>query len=318
MTDINLSQRSSVLPILSGVRVVDFSQRSPGPFATMMMLADFGADVVIVDPPPPANSTDTEAHNPLRRGKRSVCVDLKSPHATELVARLVRSADVVVDGFRPSTASRLGLSHEQILAHNADVIHCSLTGYGQTGPWAELPGHDLNYIASAGVLSVIGLDGRPIAPFNVVADYAGGGMMAAFGIMMALFGRTNSRPAGHIDVALAEGALCMMGHQLATSTATGEMPTPGSQHLAGAAPFNDLYLCADGRWLSIAALEGRFFAKLMDALGLSTTGDQWDRATWPKLRARSPPPWQRAHATSGSNSSQRLTCASRRSSTSAR
>lgn len=268
--------------VLAGVLVADFSQRSPGPYATML-LADFGADVIMVERP--GQPVPNPRVNPLRRNKRSIVVDLKTPGGRQVARRLMERSDVVVHGLRPSTAKRLGLDEESVRAVNPNAVVCAVSGYGQRGPWREIPGHDLNYVSVSGLQSLIGIDGKPVVPFNAIGDFGAGGLLAAFGIMMALYGRAVGRPPGLVDAAMADGALSFAGYAFAQAVWTGNVPGPGEHHLAGAAPFNDTYRCADGKWISLAALEDHFFANLCEALDLpDLTARKWDRESWPAMR----------------------------------
>ena len=199
---------------LAGTTVLDLTRNAPGPFCTMI-LGDLGADVLTIhDPRPPAGRRAEQAgaappRPPLRwrgtrqdalgRNKRSILLDLKDTEARELFYRLARTADVLVEEFRPGVTSRLGIDYDTLRALNPRLVYCSVTGYGQDGPYARLAGHDLNYIGQAGLLSLIGRDGRPVIPQNVVADYAGGGLMAALGVLAALIARERTGEGQHVD-----------------------------------------------------------------------------------------------------------------------
>src|SRR3990172_3115557 len=193
---------------LEGIRVLDLSRYAPGPYCTMLM-ADLGADVIVVEEPPGVGRrVDTEmnvsdrskAFLPMGRNKRSVALDLKDERMREALFRLVDRADVVVEGFRPGVAARLGVDYEAVSRRNPRIVYCSITGYGQTGPHANLVGHDLNYISLAGVLGMIGWPDQPPAiPLNIIADFAGGGLFAAFAILAALQARQRTGRGQYID-----------------------------------------------------------------------------------------------------------------------
>jgi alpha-methylacyl-CoA racemase len=259
-------------PPLHGVRVVDCSERSPGPYATQI-LADLGADVIIVERPQPAGSGHgdrvTQQLMSLRRGKRSIVLDLKQPAGLAALHQLAARSDVFVEGWRPGVADRLGAGFDQLRRINPRLIVCSVTGYGQTGPHRGLAGHDLNYLALSGLLGLVGQGpAGPVPPLNVLADYAGGGLAAAFAIAVALFSRDRGGDAWHLDVSMTDSIVSFLGPHLSLASATGQYPAPGGHRLAGELPYYRSYLCADGQWISVAALEPKFFAGLCRELAL--------------------------------------------------
>ncbi len=253
-----------------------------------MLLADMGADVVLVEEATPPTGrraatqpmTDEEAaRNALRRGKRSIHLDLKSDTGKKVFAALADRADVVLEGFRPGVVQRLGIDYETIAARNPRIVYCSLSGYGQTGPYASLVGHDLDYIALAGALSMIGREGQPPAiPLNLLADLAGGGLMAAYAIVLALFARERLGRGQYIDLAMTDGVLSLLTRAASQRLAGGPMPTPGRDRITGALPHYDVYACKDGRYLAIAPLEPWFLENLEKKLGI-------ERATKERLTA---------------------------------
>jgi alpha-methylacyl-CoA racemase len=270
---------------LDGVRVLEFAGMGPAPFA-VMMLSDMGAEVVRVDrlgarPPGPVP-------NQLHRGRRSVAMDLKHPAAVAAVLRLVEQADVLVEGFRPGAMERLGLGPEACAAVNPRLVYARVTGWGQDGPYAGRAGHDINYIAVAGALDPIGrAGGPPVPPLNLVGDYGGGGMFAAFGVACALFEARQSGKGQVVDAAMTDGAAVL-------TTALHWMRAAGTWHeargtnrLDSGAHFYDVYETADGRYVSVGSIEPQFYAELRRVLSL--TGPEWDqqnhRAAWPKLKA---------------------------------
>lgn len=285
---------------LAGLKVVDLSALAPGPFATML-LGDLGADVVTVEPPPAARAGSnlgelpgyagprarSQGASPLHRSRRSIVVDLKHPAGLDVVRRMSARADVFVEGFRPGTCARLGLGYDELAADNPGLVYCSLTGYGQEGELAQRAGHDLNYLAEAGLLSTTTRPGqRPGIPVNVVADFAAGGLLAAFGILAALQGRAASGRGCHVDVSMYEGLLGLLQPVWAWTAAGGGDPSWGGGMLSGAVPFYDCYRTADGGWLSVAALEPKFFVNLCQAIGRADLAEtQTDPSQWDELRA---------------------------------
>ncbi len=281
---------------LAGIRVLDLSALAPGPSATML-LGDLGADVITVEPPPDARgrssledlphysgvSSRRAGANPLHRSCRSIVVDLKQDAGRGLVLRMAKEADMFLEGFRPGTCDRLGLGYDHLAARDPSVVYRSLTGYGQQGDLAMRAGLDLNYIAEAGLLSASTRPGqRPGIPLNVAADFAAGGLLAAFGILAALPGRSVSGRGTHVDVSMYEGLLGLL--QSAHAWTVGGAPDPswGNGLPSGAVPFYDCYQTADGRWLSVGALEPKFYANLCTAIGrpdlvvAHSEPSQWD------------------------------------------
>lgn len=262
---------------LEGLRVLDLSRLAPGPFASML-LSDLGAEVTLVEPPAGAIKTSARpggeaaerrrAHNPLGRNKRSIVINLKSDEGRALVHDLAREADVLLEGFRPGVTDRLGVGYEAIALTNPRIVYASLSGYGQTGPYRDLVGHDLNYIAVGGVLSGIGQrGGRPAIPFNTIADFAAGGLMTAYAVMCAVFARDRTGRGQHIDISMSDNVLYLLAMQTADVLAGGEVPRPSSQLLNGGGPHYNVYECADGKWISIASLEPQFWAALCRLVG---------------------------------------------------
>jgi alpha-methylacyl-CoA racemase len=222
------------------------------------------------------------------RSRRSVVLDFKQASGRDAALRLIDRADVLIEGWRPGVAERLGLGPEVCLARNPGLVFGRMTGFGQTGPLAQAAGHDLNYIALTGALHAIGGADKPVPPLNLVGDYGGGGMLLAFGLMAALFERSRSGQGQVVDAAMVDGASALMGifHGLA---AGGQWNTQqrASNLLDGGAPFYDTYATADGKWVSIGALEPKFFAELVQRIGLDAgfVKRQYDRRGWPELRA---------------------------------
>lgn len=256
-------------PPLAGVTVVDCSDLSPGPYATQT-LADLGADVIIIERPR-ADTPDPDLSrlDSLRRGKRSIVVDLKRAGAADLVRRIAAAADVFVEGWRPGVADRLGLGFDALRELNPDLVYCSVTGYGQRGPNRMLAGHDLNYLALSGLLGVVSRnEDGPVPPLNVLADYAGGGLAAAFAVVVSLFGRERGHRSARLDVSMTDSIVSFLGPHISRSSLRDQYPAPGAHYLAGGEPCYRSYCCSDGKWISVAAIEDRFFDALCAGLGL--------------------------------------------------
>ena len=262
------------MSVLSGIRVLDLTRLLPGAFCTML-LADLGADVIKVEPPgsgdymrftPPLEDGQSVLFDALNRGKRSIELDLKSQRGKAALLRLVETADVLVEGNRPGVMARLGLGWEILHERNPRIVVCSITGYGQDGPFALRAGHDLNYMATAGALGLNGERNGPPVPLSVqVADIGGGGLQPAVEILAALVSAQNGGQGRHIDVAMTDGAVRWLALVFAARE-HGDRVARGDQRLAGRYPCYRVYECADGRYYSVAALEPKFWAALCDAI----------------------------------------------------
>lgn len=268
---------------LSGVRIVEFAGIGPAPFCTML-LSDLGADVLRIDRPGhPVHPKDV-----TWRGRRSLALNLKSPQDIETCLAAIGKADVLVEGFRPGVMERLGLGPEPAMARNPGLIYARMTGWGQDGPMAAAAGHDINYIALTGALAAIGpADGSPVPPLNLVGDFGGGALYLALGITSALFERSRSGRGQVIDCAIVDGVASLMNF-LQGLVAAGETRMDRSANmLGGQAPFYGCYRCADGKYISLGAIEPQFFARVTEALGLdiSAFGNREDPATWDAGRA---------------------------------
>ncbi|HEY1517985.1 MAG TPA: CaiB/BaiF CoA-transferase family protein [Solirubrobacteraceae bacterium] len=293
------SDLASATGPLEGLRVIDLTGLSPGQYATML-LGDLGADVITVEPPAARRAGSRPAAlpghggtaarelgiNPLFRSRRSIVLDLKSPGDLDVAMRLADTADAFVEGFRPGVCDRLGLGYEALSARNPRLVYCSITGYGSQGEAALRPGHDLNYIAEAGLLSVLARDeDPPRIPLNLVADLAAGGMVAAFGILAALRGRDRTGRGSHVDVSMLEGLLSMLAPAASWHEAGAPDASFGGAINSGAAPFYDSYRTGDGQWLAVAAMEQKFFVALCEALARPDLAPlQFDASRWPELR----------------------------------
>lgn len=265
---------------LQGIRIIDLSRMAPGPFCTMA-LGDLGADVIRIEEPGggrmarerSGESDETEqkrraAFNALNRNKRSISLNLKNPKAQEVLCQLVKDADVFVEGFRPGVVNRLGCDYEALNEINPRLVYCSLSGYGQDGPYSNLVGHDINYISVGGALGLIGsADGPPVIPYNIVADYAGGGFHAAMAILAALMARHHTGRGQYVDIAMSDGVTYMLASLMSDYFATGAVPTRGEMGLNGGAPYYNAYRCRDGGYISVGCIEPWFWATLCRTLG---------------------------------------------------
>jgi alpha-methylacyl-CoA racemase len=276
---------------LAGVKVVEIAGIGPGPF-TAMMLADMGADVVRVDRAAQVHGFDpaTPPKDVMNRGRRSVGVDLKHPEGVATVLELVAGADALIEGFRPGVMERLGLGPEVCLEHKPALVYGRMTGWGQHGPMAPMAGHDMNYIAIAGALGAIGRpDERPQPPLNLVGDFGGGGLLLAFGIVCGVLEARASGRGQVIDAAMVDGTAVL------TTFIHGFMAMGiwsderGVNMLDTGAHYYEVYECADGRFLSVGAIEPQFYAVLLEKTGLAGDPDfakQNDRSMWPVLKER--------------------------------
>jgi alpha-methylacyl-CoA racemase len=273
---------------LQGIKVIELAAIGPVPLCAML-LADLGADVICIDRIEPSGlgipmDRRFEVNN---RGRRSIAVDLKRPEGRETVLRLVDRADAMVEGFRPGVVERLGLGPEICFARNAGLVYGRMTGFGQNGVLANAAGHDLNYIALTGVLHAIGpRDGKPVPPLNLVGDYGGGALYLALGVLSALLERNRSGKGQVVDAAMVEGAASLASIFYGLTAAGNWSGTRGDNVLDGGAPYYNVYETADGRYVSVAAIENKFFAELAQRIGLEArfVERQNDRSIWPELQ----------------------------------
>jgi alpha-methylacyl-CoA racemase len=273
---------------LDGVQVVEVASLAPAPFGCMIM-SDLGADVVRVDRAEQCGPGAAAPSDPLSRGRRSVGINLKDPGGVELLLRLAESADVLIEGFRPGVAERLGFGPELCAARNPRLVYGRMTGWGQDGPLAPTAGHDIDYIAISGALHPIGRAGeRPVPPLNLVGDFGGGGMLLALGVLAALLERERSGRGQVVDAAMVDGSALLTAFVYGLRAAGVWQDTRGVNLLDGGAPFYDTYQAADGRYVAVGALEPQFYEALLAGLGLSGAGlpPQHDRSGWPVLRER--------------------------------
>lgn len=278
---------------LEGLRVIELVGLGPGPFCGML-LADMGADVLRVDRLADARASDRSkpATNAMNRGKRSIGLDLKHADGLAALLRLVEAADAMFEVFRPGVAERLGLGPDACLARNRRLVYGRLTGWGQEGPYAPRAGHDIDYLALAGALEPLGRAGeKPTPPINVLADFAGGGLMLAYGIACAIWERDRVGGSGRgqvIDAAMVDGSALLMTPFFGGRASGGWGPR-GTNFIDTGAPFYDTYETADGRYVAIGAIEPQFYAQLLERLGLAGDPDfeqPLDSSRWPVQRER--------------------------------
>jgi alpha-methylacyl-CoA racemase len=269
---------------LHGVRVVEFAGLGPAPFACML-LADMGADVVRIDRPdaPPIDARDI-----VNRGRRTVALDLKSPEDVARALELARHAELLVEGFRPGVMERLGLGPTTVHACNPGLVYGRMTGWGQYGPLAQAAGHDINYIALAGALSLIGpSNGAPVPPLNLVGDYGGGSLYLVMGLLAGLLHARTTGQGQVVDAAICDGVLSLLSNNMTHRMQGRFRDQRGSNMLDGGAPYYTTYETADGRYVSIGPIEPRFFQALCRELELpeSLASLQNDPSHWPALHA---------------------------------
>lgn len=273
-------------PPLHGIRVIEFAGIGPGPFAGMM-LADHGAEVIRIERSERGDGIGVAHLDPLLRSRKSIALDLKKPEAVAAVRRIVAQADAIIEGFRPGVMERLGLGPEVLLADNPRLVYGRMTGWGQTGPMAKEPGHDINYIALSGALHAFGRKGeKPTPPINLVGDFGGGGMLLAFGMLAALLHAKATGEGQVVDAAMTEGSALLMTMMWGFRAMGRWSDERGTNLLDTAAHFYDTYETADGRYVSIGAIEPQFYAELRAVLGLSDErwGKQMDARDWPALK----------------------------------
>jgi alpha-methylacyl-CoA racemase len=275
---------------LNGIKIIELAGIGPGPFCAMM-LADMGADVVRVDRAQAVMGGDPNSPpaDVLNRGRRSIGLDLKHPDGVETLLTLVERADALVEGFRPGVCERLGFGPDICLERNPRLVFGRMTGWGQDGPYAQMAGHDINYIALAGALEPIGRAGeRPLPPLNLVGDFGGGGMLLAFGLACALVEAQRSGVGQVVDAAMVDGSAVLMTMFHAFRAMGIWEDQRGSNLLDTGAYFYDTYETSDGKFVSIGALERQFYETLIDKLGLDDADlpRQHDKTQWPPMKER--------------------------------
>lgn len=277
-----MTQNASTAP-LAGVRIIEFAGIGPGPFAGMM-LADMGAEIIRVD----RAGAGSAPEDFLARGRKSIVLDLKKPEAKDVALRLLASADALIEGYRPGVMERLGLGPEDVHAVNPKLVYGRMTGWGQDGPLSHAAGHDLNYIALSGALWGTGeADRAPTFPMNLLGDFGGGGMYLAFGIVTGLFNAQRTGKGDVVDAAICDGTASLMAMTYSFRAMGRWRDERAANLLDGGVPWYGVYECADGRWITIGALEPKFWDELLERLGIdaATFGNRANRDDWPAMRA---------------------------------
>jgi alpha-methylacyl-CoA racemase len=270
---------------LHGVRVVELAGIGPGPHACML-LAQLGAEVLRVDRPG-GNVLQLVGPDLMAFGRPTIEIDLKRPEAVGLVMGLVERADVLVEGWRPGVAERLGVGPDACLARNPRLVYARMTGWGQDGPWADQVGHDINYAGLVGAIAAIGEPGRkPVPPLNLVADFGGGALFCVVGVLAALVEQRASGQGQVVDAAMVDGVSALMTMFWGMRAGGGWVDARGSNLLDGGAPFYDTYRCADGEYMAVGAIEEQFWRETLDVLELHDAPSRADVAQWPELRRR--------------------------------
>ena len=275
---------------LAGIKIVELTGIGPGPMCAML-LADLGATVLRIDRPEPS---DLGVPRPLRydlllRGRKCLAVDLKHPDGKALALRLIERADALIEGFRPGVTERLGLGPEECLARNPRLVYGRVTGWGQEGPLAQAAGHDLNYISLAGAAHAFGRHGQPpTPPLNLIGDFGGGALYLAFGVVCGILEAQRSGRGQIVDAAMVDGAASLMTAFFGMMAAGLGSHERGTNILDTGAHFYEVYECADGRWISVAAIEGKFYAELLRRLDIdpATLPPQMDREHWSEAKSR--------------------------------
>lgn len=251
---------------IEGIKILDLTWQGPGPYATMI-LGDLGADIITIMPPPTAGAR--QVHQTAHRNKKSIMLNLKAEEGRQIFYQLSSGSDVIVEGFRPGVTKRLGIGYDTISEIHPRIVYCSITGYGQDGPYRELPGHDINYLSFAGALNLIGEpDSNPVIPLNLIADYGAGGKDAAIGILAALMSREKTGKGQHVDISLMDGVISLLTDTvLSQFFNTGKVPNRGEHVLSGAYPFYNVYKTKDGKFITLGCLEPWFWEHLCHEIG---------------------------------------------------
>jgi len=266
---------------LDGIKILDLGRTEPSSFCTMI-LGDLGADIIMIEAPPTVGKRQAGLRQALaggterryrryranNRNKRSISLNLKSEKARHIFYQLVETADIIVEGFRPGVVKRLGIDYQTISSINPRIIYCSITGYGQDGPYRDLPGHDINYISVGGALDLIGdKDGQPVIPLNLVADFGGGAMHAAVGILAALIARDKTGKGQYIDISFTDSVISLLTTRAADYFEHGVASRRGETTVGGAYPYYDTYKTKDGKFIAIGCLEPWLWENLCREIG---------------------------------------------------
>ena len=273
---------------LAGVRVVEFAGIGPGPFCAML-LADMGAEVISLDRTTPhgLGFKKETRYNPINRSRRSLAVDLKAPEGIAIALRLLEQADALIEGFRPGVMERLGLGPQECWKVNQRLVFGRMTGWGQEGPFVDVVGHDLNYLAMSGVLPLLGArDRKPAIPLNLLGDFAGGGLYLALGIVSAILESKRSGKGQVVDAAMVDGVASLMTNHFGYEASGNWKAQRESNVIDGGAPWYNLYETKDGKYVSVAAVERKFYLQLLEGMGLDADElpDPADREAWPRVR----------------------------------
>jgi alpha-methylacyl-CoA racemase len=271
---------------LEGLKVLELAGIGPGPYASML-LADLGADVLRLERGDPDAGTET-SWDVLNRSRPSVAIDLKNDTGRDLVLELCEQADVLIEGFRPGVAERLGVGPDEVFARNAKIVYGRITGYGQEGPLAARAGHDINYISVSGALWPIGRRGeRPVPPLNLVGDFGGGALFLVFGVLAAYVSALRTGEGQVVDAAMVDGSASMMAMTYALMNLGTWFDERGVNILDSGAPFYEVYDTSDEQFMAVGAIEPQFYRTLLEGLNLDEDPlRQWDRARWPELKER--------------------------------
>ena len=271
---------------LNGIRILDLTRLLPGPVATLH-LADLGAEVIKIEDPQvgdyartlgTGSGEDSAYFRMINRNKQGLCLDLKKPDGVDVFLRLAREADVVIESFRPGVVDKLGIGYAAVAAVNPRIAYCSISGYGQDGPYKDLAGHDINYLGYAGVLDQIGLEGsQPAIPNFQIADLLGGALTAAMGILAAVIEARQSGQGRYIDVSMTDSVLAHTYFTMLRLNDAGRSAPRGTDLLSGGLPCYATYRCADGKYMAVGALEGKFWQLCCTVLGRPEwITRQWD------------------------------------------
>lgn len=269
---------------LEGIRVLDLTRLLPGPYCSLL-LADYGADVIKIEDPkvgdyarwyePRVNDDQSAMFISLNRNKRSITLDLKAEKDKDVFISLVKTADVLIESFRPGVMERLGLGYEQLKVHNPKLIYCAITGYGQTGPYSNEAGHDLNFLSYSGLLHLQGAPNeKPLIPSVQIGDIGGGALMAAVGILLAIINAKNTNTGQFVDISMLDGALSWMHTILPNYWTSDEMPNRGELTLNGGKACYEIYRTKDDRFISVGALENKFWENFCEIIGKEELIDQ--------------------------------------------
>jgi len=275
---------------LSGYRIIEIAGIGPGPFAAMM-LSDMGAEVIRVERAQAVRPGAGPNKDLLQRNRRNIAIDLKNEAGRDALMRLVESADALIEGFRPGVMERLGIGPDECLARNSKLVFGRMTGWGQTGPYAQSAGHDINYISLAGSLAHFGRAGEaPVPPLNMVGDFGGGGMFLAYGVVCALLEAQRSGKGQVVDTAMVDGAAVLMSMFWAfKEMGVFNENARGTNLLDTGAHFYDVYECSDSAYISIGSIEPQFYSELLRLTGLDRDEEfakQMDSSGWTHLKGR--------------------------------